>query len=133
MAVADEHLLKPLEKLGYSYLSKLEKQIPKRRYLQKLDDEGKHLVHIHILLFEGELWKNHMRFRNYLLTHLEEAQAYAVLKRNLTRIFHGNSSRGAAQPDVDKEDDGLRRRLYVSYCPRSNPRLTLYTPGSRKP
>lgn len=90
LAVADEHLLKPLEKLGYSYLSKLEKQIPKRRYLQKLDDEGKHLVHIHILLFEGELWKNHMRFRNYLLTHPEEAQAYAVLKRNLKKQFCNN-------------------------------------------
>ena len=32
----------------------------------------------------------------------------------LAPIFHGNSSRGAAQPDVEKEDDGLRRRLYVS-------------------
>ena len=51
----------------------------------------------------------------------------------LARIFYSNSSRGAAQPYVEKEDDGLRRRLYVSYCPRSNPRLRQYTSGSRKP
>jgi general secretion pathway protein D len=52
---------------------------------------------------------------------------------SLTRIFHTDSSRGAANPDADKEGDGLRRRLYVSYCPRSNSRLTQYPSGVRKP
>ncbi len=28
----------------------------------------------------------------------------------LTRIFHTGSLRGAANPDIDKEGDGLRRR-----------------------
>jgi hypothetical protein len=51
----------------------------------------------------------------------------------LTRIFHTGLSRGAANPDADKEDDGLRRRLYVSYCPRSNSKLTQYPSGFRKP
>ncbi|MDH4470747.1 MAG: hypothetical protein QE493_07265, partial [Verrucomicrobiae bacterium] len=51
----------------------------------------------------------------------------------LTRIFHTGSSRGAANPDADKEGDGLRRRLYVSYCPRSNSKLTQYPSGVRKP
>jgi hypothetical protein len=51
----------------------------------------------------------------------------------LARIFHTDSSRGAANPDAGKEDDGLRRRLYVSYCPRSNSRLTQYPSGVRKP
>jgi hypothetical protein len=52
---------------------------------------------------------------------------------SLARIFHTGSLRGAANPDVDKEGDGLRRRLYVSYCPRSNSRLTQYPSGVRKP
>jgi len=52
---------------------------------------------------------------------------------NLTRIFHTGSLRGAANPDADKEGDGLRRRLYVSYCPRSNSKLTQYPSGVRKP
>ena len=51
----------------------------------------------------------------------------------LARIVHTDSSRGAANPDVDKEGDGLRRRLYVSYCPRSNSKLTQYPSGVRKP
>ena len=51
----------------------------------------------------------------------------------LARIFHTGSSRGAVNPDADKEGDGLRRRLYVSYCPRSNSKLTQYPSGVRKP
>ncbi len=31
------------------------------------------------------------------------------------------------------EGDGLQRRLYVSYCPRRNSKLTQYPLGVRKP
>ena len=54
-------------------------------------------------------------------------------KCQLARIFHTGSSRGAANPDAEKEGDGLRQRLYVSYCPRSNSKLTQYPSGVRKP
>jgi|GEM_PF-242001 len=53
--------------------------------------------------------------------------------KTLARIFHTDSSRGAVNPDVDKEGDGLRQRLYVSYCPRSNSKLTQYPLSVRKP
>ena len=56
-----------------------------------------------------------------------------LMKTALIWIFHRNSLRGAAQTDVDKEGDGLRRRLYLSCCQRSNLRLTQYTSGSHKP
>jgi len=69
-----------------------------------------------------------------VITHgVGPMQKYCIDAMLLARIFHGNSSWGAAQPDVDKESNGLQQRLYVLYCPKSNPRLTLYTPGSRKP
>ena len=58
---------------------------------------------------------------------------HVTLGALLARIFHTGSSRGAANPDLDKEGDGLRRRLYVSYCPRSNSKLTQYPSGFRKP
>ncbi len=58
---------------------------------------------------------------------------HVTLGALLARIFHTGSSRGAANADADKEGDGLRRRLYVSYCPRSNSKLTLYPSGVRKP
>jgi Amt family ammonium transporter len=80
----------------------------------------------------------------------------------LARLLHTCSSRGAANPDAEttggqetmgetalalrgqpgkgetsgservNEGDGLQRRLYVSYCPRSNSRLTQYPSGVRK-
>jgi hypothetical protein len=55
-----------------------------------------------------------------------------ISEATLARIFHTESSRGAANPDADKEGDGLRRRLYVSYCLRSNAKLTQYPSGVRK-
>jgi|GEM_PF-5756125 hypothetical protein len=33
---------------------------------------------------------------------------------DLARIFHTDRNEEAAKADVDKEGDGLRRRLYVS-------------------
>lgn len=83
LSLADQHLLNVFEKWDYLYLPKLEAQIPERRYLQKLDEEGRHLFHLHILLYDGELWKNHLRFRNHLISHPEEAKTYADLKRTL--------------------------------------------------
>jgi hypothetical protein len=47
-------------------------------------------------------------------------------------IFHIGSSRGAANPDAKKKGDGLQQRLYVSYCPRSNSKLTQYPSGVSK-
>jgi hypothetical protein len=40
---------------------------------------------------------------------------------------------GVSRSERVNEGDGLRRRLYVSYCPRSNSKLTQYPSGVRKP
>ena len=90
LSLADQHLLDIFEKWEYLYLQKLEAHIPERRYLQKLDAEGRHLFHLHILLHDGELWKNHLRFRNHLICDPEEAKAYAVLKRALKKKYGNN-------------------------------------------
>ena len=90
LSLADQHLLKVFEKWDYRYLQKLEAQIPERRYLQKLDAEGRHLFHLHILLHDGKLWKNYLRFRNHLISHPDEAKAYAALKRVLKKKCGNN-------------------------------------------
>ncbi|MEI6417245.1 MAG: GrpB family protein, partial [Verrucomicrobiota bacterium] len=90
LSLADQHLLNLFEKWNYLYLQKLEAHIPERRYLQKLDAEGRHLFHLHILLHDDELWKNHLRFRNHLISHPEEAKAYAALKRALKKKCANN-------------------------------------------
>ena len=68
-----------------------------------------------------------------ILARLGKDAMLSTSSTSLTRIFHDSRDEKVAKADVDKEGDGLRRRVYVSYCPRSNPRLTQYTPGSRKP
>jgi len=51
----------------------------------------------------------------------------------LARIFHGDSSRGAAQRDADKTDEDLSAGLYWTYRPSSNRSPTQSASGSRKP
>ena len=87
---ADQHMLKPLQQLGYEYLQILEKDIPERRYLQKLSSTGEHLVHVHIVIVNDELWNNYVRFRNYLIAHPEESKAYMALKHMLKEKFTYN-------------------------------------------
>ena len=62
-----------------------------------------------------------------------QQESWITFDPPLARIFHIDSSRGASNPDADKEDDGFRRRLYVSYRPRRNSSPTQYPSGVRKP
>ena len=84
------YVVSELEKLGYEYLAWLENQIPERRYLQKLDAEGGHLFHIHVVLYEKELWNNHINFRNYLISYPEVKADYERLKQMLQEKFSNN-------------------------------------------
>jgi|GEM_PF-3845496 len=47
----------------------------------------------------------------------EDKTSPLMVMDELARKFHTDSSRGAANPDADKEGDGLRRRLYGSIPP----------------
>jgi len=69
-----------LELLGYQ--AKGENGIPGRRYFQKLQGEV-HLFHIHAYEAGHADIQRHLNFRDFLQTHLQEAQAYAALKREL--------------------------------------------------
>jgi len=51
----------------------------------------------------------------------------------LARIFHGDSSRGAAQRDADKADEDLSAELYSTYRSSSNRSPTQSASGFRKP
>lgn len=77
-------------------------------------------------LFE-EAVKKHRIFKNFLKEHGETESA------GLVRILHRDSSRGAAQPGVNKEGDGLRysdlrvNNRDVCFCPKSHPSPTQYS------
>jgi GrpB-like predicted nucleotidyltransferase (UPF0157 family) len=81
------NIILSLKQIDYHYIQEYEAFIPERRYLQKLDEIGNHLFHIHIVIFGDKLWNEYLRFRNYLIAHPEDAKAYSELKRSLQSRF----------------------------------------------
>jgi GrpB-like predicted nucleotidyltransferase (UPF0157 family) len=71
-----------LEKLGYFYRG--EAGIPGRHFFQK----GSPITHhLHVVIWEGEVWERHILFRDFLRTYPDAAQQYEALKRNLAIQF----------------------------------------------
>jgi len=66
-----------LEELGYRYVPEYEDELPERRYFSKPG------FHVHVYEQEHEEFMDYLRFRDYLRTHPEDAQAYGVLKLRL--------------------------------------------------
>lgn len=73
--------MKALEEDGFDYVSILEEENPYRKYFQLLDEEGNHLVHLHVVTRGGHFWHRHLLFRNYLLKHPQAVQAYSDIKK----------------------------------------------------
>ena len=46
--------------------------------------------HIHAVPWNGQAWQDYILFRDYLISHLEKAEAYDALKMNLAKRY-GNS------------------------------------------
>jgi GrpB-like predicted nucleotidyltransferase (UPF0157 family) len=66
-----------LEALGYRYVPKFEEELPNRRYFTRGD------YHLHVYEQEDEEFMDYVRFRDYLRTHPEDADAYGELKLRL--------------------------------------------------
>ena len=65
----------------------------------------------------------------------KNGNAYGIRSFALARIFHIGSSRGAANPDAEKEGDGLRRRLRVYTLPEEDFEInaaSILLPGLRR-
>jgi GrpB-like predicted nucleotidyltransferase (UPF0157 family) len=73
-----------MSRLGY--LPKGENGIPGRRYFIK-GDEIHRTHHIHIFQTGHPDTERHLNFRDYLIAHPEDAQAYGRLKQDLARRF----------------------------------------------
>lgn len=59
--------------------------IPGRRYFVRPAGHGRLKVHLHVYASEDREIARHVRFRDYLIAHPEDARAYAELKRDLAR------------------------------------------------
>lgn len=73
-----------MTELGYQ--PKGELGIPGRRFFIKNEDSTR-THHVHIFQTEAIEVEQHLNFRDYLVAHPEEAQAYSRLKEKLAREF----------------------------------------------
>ncbi|MHA2009456.1 MAG: GrpB family protein [Promethearchaeota archaeon] len=68
------------------YIPKGELGIPKRRYFSKRSEEHRSF-HVHIFGKENPEIKRHLNFRDFMIAHPNDAQAYSHLKTDLARKY----------------------------------------------
>lgn len=77
---------KTLEMSQAGYIPRGEYGIPGRRYFIK-GDEDLHTHHIHMFEVDHPEVDRHLRFRDYMIAHPQEAQVYSCLKEDLARRY----------------------------------------------
>ena len=77
-----------MESLGYEVMG--EYGIPGRRYFRKDDEEGSRTHHVHAFEAGSAEAERHLAFRDYMVAHPEEAQAYSELKKKLAKAHPQN-------------------------------------------
>lgn len=68
-----------MESLGYESMG--EYGIPERRYFRKSNQQGIRTHQVHAFREGSDAGLRHLAFRDYMIAHPEEAQAYSALKR----------------------------------------------------
>ena len=80
------HCIPRLQAVGYEYVPEYEKEVPERRYFRKGPLENR-THHVHMVEKGSDFWVKHLRFRDYLRDHPEDARRYERLKRELAARF----------------------------------------------
>jgi GrpB-like predicted nucleotidyltransferase (UPF0157 family) len=81
-----ESKIKPLNEIGYSYVSKYEREIPMRRYFVK-SSATMMRVHLHAVELGSRLWEEHLAFRDRLRADGNLRAQYQALKLRLAEEF----------------------------------------------
>ena len=77
-----------MEALGYQAMGEF--GIPGRRFFRKGNEAGIRTHHLHGFEVNSAQIERHLAFRDYMITHSEEAQQYSELKRELANKYHDN-------------------------------------------
>lgn len=80
-------LIPILEKAGYNVKNSI---VESQRLLAIKGDPKNRTHYIHLEVKDGEYWKNHILFRDYLIKHLELAKEYEKIKINAYKLFKDN-------------------------------------------
>ena len=71
-----------LDRLGYTYVSKYEHELPLRRYFVKAADTSLR-IHLHAVELESRFWQDHLMFRDLLRSDADLRSTYQSLKLRL--------------------------------------------------
>ena len=95
-----EHCIAPLRSIGYEF-------IPRQRfpdcYFFLRGAWGARTHHLHIIEFEGSLWRRYVLFRDYLRAHPEVARRYLEIKRQI-----------AADPGIRRYTYSAAKQPFIS-------------------
>jgi GrpB-like predicted nucleotidyltransferase (UPF0157 family) len=101
----------PLERLGYEYRGEL--GIPRRHYFTRGDPRTHH---VHMNELGSRDWGNQVLFRDYLIRHPGQAEAYAALKQRLARQY--STDRDAYLAGKAAFIEGILRRARSGTYPK---------------
>ncbi|MDQ4069311.1 MAG: GrpB family protein [Actinomycetota bacterium] len=89
-----------MESLGYEYVPELEDELPDRRYFRRwAGGRRTHQVHL-VERSNTDWWERHVSFRDWLRTHDDDRDRYAVLKRELADVY-GDDRRAYTDAKTD--------------------------------
>lgn len=92
-----ESKIPALERLGYAYVARYERELPMRRYFVKSGPDTVR-VHVHGVERGKRLWNEHLKFRDALRADPTLRARYAALKLRLaTEFAHDKSAYTAAK------------------------------------
>ena len=77
-----ERRIPELEARGWEYVPRHEAVLPHRRFLARPRTRPRS-HHLHAVELGTDFWNDHLRFRDHLRDHPEDARAYEALKREL--------------------------------------------------
>lgn len=83
--------IKLFKSLGYEYNPKFGN---KRTHIVFSKGSQVSTTHfLHLMRYNGNIWKQHLSFRNYLCKHKSDAKKYEQLKKSLQKKFANDKSR----------------------------------------
>lgn len=74
----EECIIKSLEKFGYTYMQQM--SVEDRLYFIK---RGIKNYNVHVIAYNGDLWKKDVFFRDYMINNPDKAKAYSKLKEQI--------------------------------------------------
>jgi GrpB-like predicted nucleotidyltransferase (UPF0157 family) len=80
----DENNLQ-MQSLGYQCMSEF--GINERRFFLKDNKAGVRTHHVHVFEADSPQVKRHLAFRDYLNSHIEDAQSYSTIKQSLANKY----------------------------------------------